>query len=372
MRRLHLVFLLIIVVLGIGLILSTLEKRIAVHLQERSRVLHARGDRYMQQGRYQEAEQALKAALFIAERYPIKRKRDSLKVAAILTSLSNTYSYEGRYSEALPLYKRALEIREKRLTPDHPLIATALNNLGATYSSLDKFVEAEDLLKRSLAIDTSRPDTCKCAVALNNLGKLYEQQGRVDEAETLYKQAIEKTEESSGTGCRNYPIIMYNLAELYAEQDRCEEAEVLFKRTLEIQKRMLGSKHPSLAPTLAGLAGVYVGVNYTEARHLFSQAIEVLDGADSKDYWSLATYTFRNAHSHLMDGEYEAAHDLFERSLSIRRKVYGENSEEVVRAIKYYAEDLEYLGQIDEANKVLTLLESIQESPLRDDEGGAD
>ena len=60
------------------------------------------------------------------------------------------------YEKALPLYNRALEISEKVLGPEHPLVANTLNNLAALYYHIEKYDEALPLLERSLKIFESK------------------------------------------------------------------------------------------------------------------------------------------------------------------------------------------------------------------------
>ena len=51
----------------------------------------------------------------------------------------------GRYAQAEPLLKRSLQIRETKLGPDHPDVATTLNNLALLYKKTGRYAEAEPL-----------------------------------------------------------------------------------------------------------------------------------------------------------------------------------------------------------------------------------
>ena len=46
------------------------------------------------------------------------------------SSPSSFCTFQGKLDDAKPLYKRALAIREQKLDPDHPEVATSLNNLA--------------------------------------------------------------------------------------------------------------------------------------------------------------------------------------------------------------------------------------------------
>lgn len=59
---------------------------------------------------------------------------------------------EGKYDKALPLARRVVEIMEKALGSDHPLVAASFNNLAVLLISKGKYGEAEPLLQRVIAI----------------------------------------------------------------------------------------------------------------------------------------------------------------------------------------------------------------------------
>jgi tetratricopeptide (TPR) repeat protein len=64
---------------------------------------------------------------------------------------------EGKYEKARPLYYRALGIRERMLSPEHPLTALSLGNLAALLQDEGKYEEARQLYERALAIHDKPP-----------------------------------------------------------------------------------------------------------------------------------------------------------------------------------------------------------------------
>ena len=62
------------------------------------------------------------------------------------------YAYQRRYEEAEPLLIQALELSQRLLGDNHPLVATSLNNLAFLYESQGKYEEAEPLYLQALAI----------------------------------------------------------------------------------------------------------------------------------------------------------------------------------------------------------------------------
>src|SRR5262245_14475437 len=79
----------------------------------------------------------------------------------------------GKYDEALPYIERALEIREKRLGPDHTDVSQAINALGRLYYYKGDYVKAEPLYRRAMAIREKSlgPEHPDVADSLNNLDR---------------------------------------------------------------------------------------------------------------------------------------------------------------------------------------------------------
>jgi tetratricopeptide (TPR) repeat protein len=62
----------------------------------------------------------------------------------------------GKSTEAEEIYLRVIEIREKILDKDHPLLAIGLNNLAKLYFAQSLFNKAEPLYRKALDILESR------------------------------------------------------------------------------------------------------------------------------------------------------------------------------------------------------------------------
>jgi tetratricopeptide (TPR) repeat protein len=56
------------------------------------------------------------------------------------------------YSKALLFYEKALEIRQKTLPPNHPLLATSYNNIGWLYRDIGDYSKALRFFERALDI----------------------------------------------------------------------------------------------------------------------------------------------------------------------------------------------------------------------------
>ncbi len=113
-------------------------------------------------------------------------------VATLLNNLGQVYKAEGRYADAEPAIKQSLAIREKVLGRDHVDVARSLNNLADLYQRQDRFAEAEPIYQRALSIRerTVGPDHPDTVASLNNLASLYQAQGRTSDALPLVERMM--------------------------------------------------------------------------------------------------------------------------------------------------------------------------------------
>ena len=104
---------------------------------------------YINQGRYPEAEAAMKRTLTLYQRNVGK---DSVAAALALHNLALLYAKQNRLTEAAPLLQQALTIREKKLGREHPLVADTLEVLARLRSAQGRLAESEAFGNRAQAI----------------------------------------------------------------------------------------------------------------------------------------------------------------------------------------------------------------------------
>src|SRR6266511_2133325 len=97
----------------------------------------------------------------------------------------------GKYDEALSPFERALEIRERRLGPDHPDVSQAINSLATLHYYKGEYTKAEPLYQRALAIREKAlgPEHPDVASSLNYLAILYAAKGAIAQAITFQSRA---------------------------------------------------------------------------------------------------------------------------------------------------------------------------------------
>ncbi len=129
------------------------------------------GQRYVSEGDYAQAEQALLAAVKEA----LTLGPSDLRVASSLSILGKLKRQQGQPERAEALLRRALAIREQALGSDHYGVVQSLSDFAALYYDGGRLDKAEALFARALAISEKQlaPDHGDLAVALYNLSRVY-------------------------------------------------------------------------------------------------------------------------------------------------------------------------------------------------------
>ena len=232
----------------------------------------------------------------------------------------------GKYAEALPLMERALEVREKTLAREDPLVADALQALGNIYRNKADYDKADPLFRRALAIrekvlGEEHPDA---AASLNSLAGLYRERGDYDKAEPLYRRALAVRENVLGAGHPDVAASLDGLARLYRAKGDYGNAEPLYRRALAIREKAQGPEHPDLATPLNNLALLYWDKgDYGKVEPLYRRALAIREKAQGPDHPDLATFLNNLALLYTNKGDYSKAEPLYQRALAIREKALG-------------------------------------------------
>ena len=176
-----------------------------------------------------------------------ENKENSQQHATILNNLGGVYKRTGQFEKAESLYKKSLNIQEKLLIKDDPMIAGILNNLAGIYNLQGQYEKAKPLYEDALTMDTKifGEDHPETATDMNNLGAVYEFQGNYDKAGSLYLQALNIREKKLVKNHPNIANSLNSLAVLYQKWNKANEAGPLYVRAIDILESNYGSEHPS-------------------------------------------------------------------------------------------------------------------------------
>jgi eukaryotic-like serine/threonine-protein kinase len=202
------------------------------HFGERSakagQILGSLGPVLRNMGRAEEAEEALTRALEILR----EAEPDSAEVAVTLNNLSFITFARRDLPASEALLREALEIRRRRLPPDHPMLIQATDNLAVILLNQRKLEEAQPLLDESLAAARRRypPGHPTLSIHLNNSAGALILQGRHEEAERLARESFDIRLRTSGEMEIDSLNAASTLASALAGQGRIAEGEEVMLR----------------------------------------------------------------------------------------------------------------------------------------------
>jgi tetratricopeptide (TPR) repeat protein len=226
---------------------AVLEKRLEAGNPERVNNASILGSIYLEQGRYDEAEPLLRAALEHAGPRLATRTYNELAVMALR---------RYRLDEAESLALQALETSRQQSSAPGPLTATITDNLAQICLLQKRYVEAEQHYRDAISIweatlGKQHPDTAK---AYMNLAEFYHLRGRENGADELYRRAVGILEPLYG---KDRPLVLVarnQLADVWRAEGRYSEAEKLGSASLAALEEKLSPQDPRVLRALANQA----------------------------------------------------------------------------------------------------------------------
>src|SRR6266540_4067045 len=273
----------------------------------------------------------------------------------------------GKYDEALRLGERALEIREKRLGPDHLEVARSLNNLAHIYYIRGDYAKAEPLYQRALVIREKAlgPDHLEVADSLNSLSTLYWMKGDYAKSELPQQRALAIREKMLGPDHPDLATSLNNVAGIYNFKGDYAKAEQLYQRSLAIREKALGPDHPGLASSLSNLALLYSDRgDYTRADLLYRRSLAIREKALGPDHQDVAISLHNLALNYSRRGDYAKAEPLYRRALAIREKVLGPDHLDVAKSLNNLANIYHGIGDYAKAEPLYRRVLTISEKTL--------
>ena len=201
------------------------------------------GITYLRLGRYEEAEELLRAALKILEG---TLGRDHPDIAPSLNSLGILRQERGDYREAESFQSRALAILRNKYGDQNQDVLSIQSNLALLYQDMGKNEEAAKLMRQTLASDRKLygNEHVNVAIDLNNLGNLLLKNGDYKESEPLLREAaaiLKKQDQPE------LSIIMGNLGELIAKKGDPAAAEPILADALATGLQVFGGQNQDVA-----------------------------------------------------------------------------------------------------------------------------
>ena len=278
------------------------------------------------QGEYPEALKYYFKALDIEEKV---LDYDDPLIATTYDNIGVVYHHQGDYTKALEYHFKALEIREKVLGSEHPSTAHTYSNLGSVYNKQGDYSKALDYHLKALAIyekvlGQEHPLT---ATSYNNIGSVYDDQGVYSKALEFHFKALEISEKVLGHEHPSTAKSYNNIGVVYDNLGDYSKGLEYFFKALEIEEKVLGTDHPLIASSYDNIGSVYGNQgDYAKSIEYHSKALEINEKVFGFDHPSTAT-SYNNIGSVYHDqGDYAKALEYYFKALRIEEKVLGHDN----------------------------------------------
>jgi eukaryotic-like serine/threonine-protein kinase len=239
------------------------------------------GEVYYAQGRYDQAEQVLRAARRNYIRVYGGERQESVEASIFL---ANALLRKGNLAEAESLFRDDIQIERKaaqRGRLDIRLTAYALGDYG---SMLDQEGSnaAGTYLQEALqyASRFRGKDRAYVAMLYNDLGDVAYRGGDLKGAERFNRAALDEYRKLPGGGYVEMGATLSNLGAILIKEGRYTEAEPFVRESLALRRKLLGNAHPDTAMSLFRLSDLlYREANYAGAESAARESIEVFKHA---------------------------------------------------------------------------------------------
>jgi tetratricopeptide (TPR) repeat protein len=218
-------------------------------------VLNNRAELYRRAGRLEDAEQAARAALAVAEKHPADRRALASRVHTLATILAE----RGQLQDALELLERSRDLKiAEGLKDDNETAATA-SATAQVLLLLGKHAEAETLANESLAMwrRIYGPAHPRTAVGLELLASIYSAKGQRAEADPLYREALAICEATLGGSNPETARIRVSFAEHLRRLGRERAAIGVYTDALRAYQHAFGIDSPRVVTVKAAIANTY-------------------------------------------------------------------------------------------------------------------
>src|SRR5258708_17685837 len=150
----------------------------------------------------------------------------------VLNSLGGVYQRQGKFEEADKAVRES-QVMSEELT-DQRSLAMVLNSLGGVYQRQGKFEEAGKALRESQELLVVLGDERGQAMVLNSLGGVYQRQGKVEEAVEAFQGRFALGEEAE----THMVMVLTSWGKALLDHGQPEEAVEKLKARFEIEERL--------------------------------------------------------------------------------------------------------------------------------------
>jgi CHAT domain-containing protein/predicted negative regulator of RcsB-dependent stress response len=285
----------------------------------------------------EKAEQVLRRAILLSERYAYNRGR--AQALLTLSAAQNTYDH------ALALQTGQVSLTLWQTLDDKPWLARAYARVGESYMAQNALPEATQNYERALGLWRDLNNLPEQAGALIQLGYIEHRRGEWSSAISLYIQAqslIDERAEPEKMG-----QVAAGMGAAFNENGMPESALPYYQRALSYYQQAQNSVYVAIAISRLGSTN-YLLRHYPEAIAYFQQAIDLV-----KDDTLEAECDEYLGRVYISTGKYGLALQRLQSALAVYTK--ATNPQEVARVQALLGQVAELQGQPDRARQYYRL-----------------
>ena len=244
---------------------------------------------------------------------------DPGRLTSVTEMMGNVLYEQGRLTAALERYEQALASRAE-LEPDSPMEPLTLANIGLVLHEQGRYEDALPVLHEVLArrrdeLDAQHP---ALAVSLVSLAATLRRLGRHDEALACLEEALDIREPLLGPDSPGVVIVLNELGHLWLDRGELPRALDAHQRALIYGMRTLDPTHSHVAEAWLGLGRVLAAHGLLEgaARHV-ARAVRTYEQAVGARHPRVGVALSSLGAIELARGERESAREHLELALDI-------------------------------------------------------
>ncbi|CAF1083803.1 unnamed protein product [Adineta steineri] len=208
----------------------------------------------------------------------IQETSDESEKALYYNQLGYIKDGQGDYKKAIWYYEQRLEIHQKTLSSNHPLLAISYNNIGSVYYKIREYSKALSSHEKALEIrqktlPSNHPDL---ACSYNNIGLVYKRMREYSKALSSLEKALEIFQKTLPSNHPSLATSYNNIGLVYDTMEEYSKALSFYEKDLEICQKTLPSNHPELAASYNNIGLVYYNMkDYSKALSYYERALGI-------------------------------------------------------------------------------------------------
>jgi CHAT domain-containing protein/tetratricopeptide (TPR) repeat protein len=298
-------------------------------------------------GKYDEAIQTSTQGLEVAEK---SLPADDPLIAVLLGALAMQHRTKGELADAEAMFERAVDIDRKAFGEESPVTARAIGNLGLVHLSKGEFTAALPFFDHAVEISerTLGPDDPQVALYLMDVGVVHSRMGDQQTAVETLERALKISEKWIGPEDDLTLRLTYDLGDTYLDMSRLDLAKPLMERSLAIIVKTHGTDHPYNAYPLQNL-GIIARKekNYDQALEYLTRAEKIREKSIGLNNSLTATLIVNIGNVYHDKGDYAKATEYLLQALDILEKTTGPNDPNTLMTLANLART--YSAQNDSA-----------------------